>query len=192
MANTYTPRFFNRMFRNFLSGTLFIVPFLATGYFIFLALAWLDSLLNFTYPGLGLLIIVVVITVFGYFTKTYAFQTVENFFDYSVKRIPLVSLVYVSLKDLISAFVGEKKNFNKPVLARLNKDNEMYQIGFVTREDLRDLGLEDMVLVYFPHSYAISGFHRIVPRENIKPLNVSGPIAMKFIVSGGISGINED
>jgi uncharacterized membrane protein len=48
-----------------------------------------------------------------------------------------------------------------------------------------------MVVVYFPHSYAFSGYHYFVPRDSIKPLNIPGPTAMKFIVSGGVSGFGE-
>jgi uncharacterized membrane protein len=95
------------------------------------------------------------------------------------------------VKDLLGAFVGDKKKFNKPVLVRINKDNSLYQIGFITQADLSDLGLEDMVVVYFPHSYAFSGFHYFVPKENIRTLDIPGPTAMKFIVSGGISGFKE-
>jgi uncharacterized membrane protein len=51
--------------------------------------------------------------------------------------------------------------------------------------------LKDMVVVYFPHSYAFSGFHYFVHKENIRTLNIPGPVAMKFIVSGGVSGFRE-
>ena len=108
-----------------------------------------------------------------------------------MNKIPIVKLIYSAVKDLLGAFVGDKKKFNKPVLVRINKDNSLYQIGFVTQPDLSDLGLQDMVVVYFPHSYAFSGFHYFVPKENIKPLNIPGPMAMKFIVSGGVSGFRE-
>lgn len=108
-----------------------------------------------------------------------------------MQRIPLVKLIYSAVKDLLGAFVGDKKKFNKPVLVRINKDNSLYQIGFITQSDLSDLGLTDMVVVYFPHSYAFSGYHYFVPKENIKPLDIPGPTAMKFIVSGGVSGFKE-
>lgn len=108
-----------------------------------------------------------------------------------MNKIPLIKLIYATVKDLLGAFVGDKKKFNKPVLVRINKDNSLYQIGFITQSDLSDLGLNDMVVVYFPHSYAFSGYHYFVPKENIKPLNISGPTAMKFIVSGGVSGLKD-
>jgi uncharacterized membrane protein len=183
---------FRKILRYFFSGTLFIVPLVATAYFIFISFRWLDSLLNLPYPGLGFIIILGAITLFGYLTTNFAFKTLTVWFDHGMNRIPLVKLIYSAVKDLLGAFVGDKKKFNKPVLVRINKDNSLYQLGFITQSDLSDLGLADMVVVYFPHSYALSGYHYFVPKENIKPLNIPGPAAMKFIVSGGVSGFKEN
>jgi len=180
-----------RIARYFFSGTVFIVPLAATIYSIFVAFNWLDSLLNLPYPGIGFLIIFGAITIFGYLTSNFAFKTMVEWFDHGVNRIPLIKLIYSSIKDLLGAFVGDKKKFNKPVLVTINKDNNLHQIGFVTQADLSDLGLSDMVVVYFPHSYAFSGNHFLVPKDSVKPLNIPGPVAMKFIVSGGVSGFKE-
>jgi uncharacterized membrane protein len=182
---------FRRFLRYFFSGTLFIVPLVATAYFIYVSFRWLDDLLNLPYPGLGFLIIIVAITAFGYLTTNFAFKTLIEWFDHGMNRIPLVKLIYSAVKDLLGAFVGDKKKFTKPVLVRINKENNLYQIGFITQSDLTDLGIDDMVVVYFPHSYAFSGFHYFVAKENIKQLDIPGPTAMKFIVSGGVSGFKD-
>lgn len=178
-----------RLIRYFFSGTLFIVPLVATIYFIFVAFRWLDGLIELPYPGLGLLIILAVITAFGYLTSGLAQKTLIHWFDQFVNRIPLVKIIYSSLKDLIGAFVGDQKKFDKPVLVRINKENNLHRIGFVVQQDLNRIGLPDMVAVYFPQSYAIAGDHFLVHRENIKPMDISGPMAMKFIVSGGVTGL---
>jgi len=192
MLNTNLMREILRKFiRYFFSGTLFIVPLMATAYVIYVSFRWLDSLLNLTIPGIGFAIIILAISLFGYLTSTYAFQTFVDIFDQGMNRIPFVKLIYSSLKDLLAAFVGEKKKFDKPVLVTINKENGIHQVGFVTQKDLSDLGLDNMVAVYFPHSYAFSGNHFLVPKENIVPLQISGPSAMKFIVSGGVSGFKE-
>lgn len=182
---------FRKIVRYLFSGTLFIVPLVATVYVIFLSFTWLDNLIPLPYPGLGFAIIMVAITLFGYFTSNFLFQTLVTWFDSIVNKIPLVKLIYSSVKDLLNAFVGDKKKFTKPVLVTINKDNQLHRIGFITQDDLRILGLNDMVVVYFPQSYAVAGDHFVVPKENVKPLNVSGPVAMKFIVSGGVSGFRE-
>ena len=180
-----------RILRYFLSGTLFIVPLVATAYFIFVSFQWLDNRLNLPYPGLGFAIIIAVITLIGYLSTNYIFKTFGNWFDRGMNRIPLIKLIYSTVKELLGAFVGDKKKFNKPVLVRINKDNNIYQLGFITQSDLSELGLNEMVVVYFPHSYAFSGIHYFVPKENIRPLNVPGPVAMKFIVSGGVTGFKD-
>jgi uncharacterized membrane protein len=180
-----------RILRYFFSGTLFIVPLVATAYFIFVSFQWLDNRLNLPYPGLGFAIIIAVITLIGYLSTNYIFKTFGSWFDRGMNRIPLIKLIYSTVKELLGAFVGDKKKFNKPVLVRINKDNNIYQLGFITQPDLNELGLNDMVVVYFPHSYAFSGIHYFVSRDNIKPLNVSGPAAMKFIVSGGVTGFKD-
>lgn len=184
--------FLRRVIRYFFSGTIFIVPLVATVYFIYMSFTWLDSRLNLPYPGLGFLIIFTGITIFGYFSSIFAFRRMGEWFDHLVNRIPLVKLIYSSIKDLLAAFVGDKKKFDKPVLVLINKENQLHRIGFITQSDLTELGLKDMVVVYFPQSYAVAGDHYVVPRENVKPLNVPGPVAMKFIVSGGVSGFAEE
>jgi uncharacterized membrane protein len=181
----------SRIFRYFFSGTLFIVPLLATAYFIYISFSWLDDQLPLPYPGLGFVIIFSVITLIGYLSTNYLFKTLGRWFDAGMNRIPLVKIIYSTVKDLLGAVVGDKRKFNRPVLVRINKENDLHQIGFVTQSDLSELGIDEMVVVYFPHAYAISGYHYFVPKENIKPLGVSGPTAMKFIVSGGVSGLKD-
>ncbi|MCS6972924.1 MAG: DUF502 domain-containing protein [Cyclobacteriaceae bacterium] len=175
--------------RYFFNGTLFIVPLVATIYFIVEAFNWLDSRLNLPYPGVGFLIIISGITLFGYFTTNFAFRTLSEWFEQVIGRIPLVKLVYSSIKDLMAAFVGEKKKFDRPVLVTIDLANNLHRIGFITQDDLSRFGLQDMVVVYFPQSYAVAGDHFVVPRDRVKPLPVSGTMAMKFIVSGGVSGL---
>jgi uncharacterized membrane protein len=180
-----------RILRYFFSGTIFIVPLLATAYFIYISFTWLDDQLNLPYPGLGFVIIFSVITLIGYLSTNYIFKTIGRWFDIGMNRIPLVKIIYSTVRDLLGAVVGDKRKFNKPVLVRINRENDLHQIGFITQADLTDIGLDEMVVVYIPHSYALSGYHCFVPKENIRPLKISGPAAMKFIVSGGVSGFRD-
>ena len=181
-----------KILRYFFNGTLFIVPLIATVYAFVLSFQWLDSRLNLPYPGVGFAIIISVITIFGYFTTNFAFDTIANWFDGFINRIPLVKLIYSSVKDLIEAFVGERKKFNKPVLVTVDKVNNIHRIGFITQQDLSELGLQDMVVVYIPQSYTFAGDHFVVPKENVKRLDISGTTAMKFVVSGGVSGFSDN
>ena len=171
----------------FLQGLLFITPVFITFYVIITSLRWIDSLIEVPFPGLGLLIIISLITLLGFMGKFLFETSLFTIFEKLIEKTPLVNIVYTSTKDLISAFVGEKKRFSQPVLVTMNKESGVQKIGFITREDLSVLGLSDKVAVYLPHSYNFSGNLFVVPRENVQLLNISGTETMKFIVSAGVT-----
>ena len=67
----------------------------------------------------------------------------------------------------------------------------MSRLGFMTQDDLKVIGQEELVAVYFPHSYNFSGNLYLVPRKNVERLyNVNSTEVMKFIVSGGVSDLH--
>lgn len=176
----------------FIRGLLLLAPIFLTFYIIYSFFNWLDSKFYFYFPGAGILTVVVSIIVFGFVGSTFIFQPIVNVFEEAISHIPLVKLIYFSAKDLINAFVGDDKKFNKPVLLQINSPNEVYKMGFITQEDLNNLGFEGYVSVYCPHSYAFSGEMFVVSRDKIKILDIPTSDAMKFIVSGGVSKGQED
>lgn len=167
-----------------------MVPLSLTIYIIYQILQWLDGLIPINVPGLGLIIIIAVITALGYFASFFVTKPIFELFEKYVVKVPLVNIIYSSIKDLIDAFVGDQKKFNIPVTVAFDKEGEVLKVGFVTREDLTKLDLPGYVSVYLPHSYNFSGNHFIVEKSRIKPLNLKGTSAMKFVVSGGVSGMD--
>ncbi|MEG1573365.1 MAG: DUF502 domain-containing protein, partial [Bacteroidales bacterium] len=108
--------------------------------------------------------------------------------DSQIVKLPFIKLIYTSIKDLMSAFVGKKKKFTEAVMVKASKESDLYKLGFITQTDLAFLGLsEKMVAVYLPHSYAFSGNLWLVPAENITPVQANAADVMKFIVSGGVA-----
>ena len=170
---------------NFLRGLLLLVPMAAAMYVVYYIYTMLDSLIDFGIPGLSFVIVILLITFVGFFTRKYN-TGLFIWFEDLVNKVPLLSLIYSSIKDLMNSFVGDKKKFNKPVLVKV--ENNLYKPGFVTSDDLKDIGLPGMVSVYLPHSYNFSGNVFITDKKNIKPLKNSSSEVMKYIVSGGISG----
>lgn len=188
----------NQIIRYFMQGLLFLAPVSITLYILFLGFVYVDGLLDryisdligISIPGLGILVIFVAITLIGFLGSSILFQPVARYFDRLISRAPLVKILYTSLKDIFSAFVGQKKRFSEPVLVRINKDTELKKLGFVTNRNLKMLGIEgEMVAVYMPHSYNFSGNLFVVPAENVSPVNASPSDVMKFIVSAGITDI---
>lgn len=182
----------NRLINFFLRGLLFVVPLALTIYIIVEALEFIDGLIDIDIPGLGLIIIIANITFIGYLTSTFITKPFFVWMERGLTKIPLANIIYTSVKDLIGAFVGDKKKFNIPVTVALNKEQTILKVGFITRSDLQELDLPGFISVYLPHSYNFSGNHFLVDRDMVKPLNMSGSDAMKFVVSGGVSGLEED
>ncbi len=182
----------------FFQGLLFLAPVTLTiwalvitfNYIDGLLIAYLDELLGVHIPGLGLLVLIVIITLVGLLGSTIIFKPLWNYFDRFLSAAPLIKIIYTSVKDLVSAFVGQKKRFNQPVLVKVGKGADLEKIGFITNKDLAFLGIpETKVAVYLPHSYAWSGNLFIVPVENIKPIDASATEVMKFIISAGVTNL---
>ncbi len=176
----------------FLRGLLLVAPAAITIYIFVGIVRFADSIIPGTYPGLGLIIILSFILVVGIFSYSIFFKHVLDWLDGMMMKAPLTKMIYSSIKDLFGAFMGEKKMFNQPVMVLLFKDAGIYKIGFVTQKDMGEIGVRDMVAVYFPHSYNFSGNLYLVPKENIKPLEGwASADALKFVVSGGVAGFSE-
>lgn len=184
---------FKKLLGYFLRGVLFTVPLAGTLYVIYKIFEYIDGILPFNIPGLGLITLIAALTFAGYAGAYIIGQPVIQYFQQLLDKAPLIKTIYTSIKDLLSAFVGNEKKFDRPVLVRLNKDAQVEKLGFITRDDLSSLGIEGgKVAVYLPHSYAFSGNLFIVPKENVKPINASSAEIMKFIVSGGVAKLSNE
>lgn len=184
--------------RWFMQGLIIIAPLTITLYILYLIFTYVDGilekqinqLLGISIPGLGIVVIFIGLTIIGYLGTTIIFRPILRYFDKLISKAPLVKVIYTSIKDFFSAFVGQKKRFTEPVLVRINKDTELQKIGFVTNHDLTLLGIEgEMVAVYLPHSYNFSGNLFVVPAERITKLNARPADVMKFVISAGITDI---
>lgn len=180
----------SKLFSYFFKGLFLLAPVYITGYIIFNLLNSIDKEFYLHFRGTGLAIVLAIIMIVGFLGSTFIFIPLIQILEEVVAKLPLVGLIYSSLKDLIGAFVGDKKKFNQPVKIVFNKENGIQKLGFITQTDLTFLDLEDSVIVYCPHSYAFSGEMFIVPTSSVTLLNLPASDVMKMIVSGGVSLAN--
>ena len=179
----------------FLRGLLFVFPVFATLYIIVMLINWANDLFNdllFDWierdiPGLGLVTAILLIILLGFFVTRAFSQPLFNFLERLMGRTPFIKIIYTALKDLTEAFVGDQKKFNKPVLVTFFEGID--RIGFVTDDDLKNIGISNRVPVYCPHSYNFSGNLFLVDPARIHPLEVNPADAMKFAISAGITNI---
>ena len=176
----------------FLQGLLYIVPISVTLYVVYWAFNKIDGILPFQFPGLGLIVIIALITLIGFAGSVIIASPINSFFQKLLKKAPLLQTIYSSMKDLMRTFVGKKKGFEQAVLIKLYENSTIERIGFITNDDLSSLGIKNgKILVYLPHSYAFSGQLFVVERSYIKPIDASSAEIMKLIVSGGVTEIEK-
>jgi len=189
-----------RLVNYFLQGLLYISPLAITIFILYSLFRFVDGLLRSSLqtwfgvdiPGLGLVIILVLVTLLGYVGNTVIAQPVKKQITRFIKQTPFLQSIYSTVKDFVNAFLGKEKKFVHPVLVKLNRTSDMEKIGFLTQTDLSELKIKDKVAVYFPQSYSWSGDLFIVPSENVTPLDISPSDAMKFAVTGGVTKVSEE
>lgn len=194
-------KFFRAILRYFVKGMLVVIPMGAAFFLIFWAVASLDKALNLSdifwtdakghavyIPGLGILSVLVLILIAGVLVTNVITDPIKAWFGRWLNRLPLFKFLYSSIKDLTEAFVGEEKKFNEPVIVQVDSSG-LKKIGFLTQKDLSSLSLVNEVAVYFPYSYSFAGQLVIVPADKVKPIDRSAAEVMKFVVSGGVSGL---
>lgn len=190
----------NNIFKYFLQGLVLCIPFGIT-LIVFLKLfQFFEGLFSFVgltgSPALDTLIsilcIVIMITIIGMLASSFLFKRLFAFFEEKLEHAPFIRHVYSPIKDFMNAFMGNKKRFTKPVLVLTNPQANVEELGFITQDDLSDWGIKGKVSVYLPYSYSFSGRLVIVPKEQIRPIDIEGGEAMKFIVSGGVTDVEKE
>lgn len=194
----------------FFQGVVVLAPIGVTIWVVVSLFNWVDNflpnLLNFIFPiqfaevngqipkvtGLGFVVAITLVLLVGWLSSLFFVERVMSLFDKLLEKTPGVKIIYSSVKDFLEAFAGNKKKFDQPVLVNVDS-SDVWRIGFITQNNTEHFGLKDFVTVYVPHSYAISGITYIVSVDRIKkmPKGVNASEAMKYVVSGGVTTVDD-
>ena len=199
-----------KIFQYFLQGLIILAPIAITFYAVTVLFNFIDSILPdllgkafphlltdeegkpARYPGLGFLLVIVIVILVGYISPSFVVSRLVELFDKILERTPGIKLIYSTIKDFFEAFAGDKRKFDKAVLVSV-ESNDVWQIGFITQQELHEFGLLEHVAVYVPQSYAFTGRLYFVKRDRVRLLtDISSTDAMKFAISGGVTEIDED
>lgn len=197
------PFYIKKLLQYFLQGLLILAPVAITAYSIYFVVSGIDSWIPiFTHKdaqgtvhvrnyGIGFVLIIGVIVILGYFSSFFITGRILSFMDKVLEKTPGIKYIYSTTRDFFEAFAGNNKKFTRNVLANVDGNN-VWRLGFITRDDMHDFGLKDYVAVYIPMAYSVSGNVYIIPKENVKPIeNISAAQTMKFAVSGGVTDLHE-
>jgi uncharacterized membrane protein len=194
----------------FFQGVVVLAPIGVTIWVVVSLFNWVDNflpnLLHFIFPiqfaevngqipkvtGLGFLVAITLVLLVGWLSSLFFVERLVSIFDKILEKTPGVKIIYSSVKDFLEAFAGNKKKFDQPVLVNVDA-TDVWRIGFITQDNSEHFGLKEFVTVYVPHSYAISGITYIVSPHRIKkmPKGVNASEAMKYVVSGGVTTVDE-
>ncbi|HEY8403489.1 MAG TPA: DUF502 domain-containing protein [Flavobacteriales bacterium] len=197
--------YFKKFINYVLNGLLITLPVFGTAYIIYVVFKWVDNIIpRLWYSeeelaqhgdglwGWGILVLLALLFVMGWLGSMFINDQIKSWFDNTLKKIPGVNNLYQTISDILGAFVGNKKKFDKPVLVKVSEQLDMEMIGFITDTDLQELGdIEGKVAVYFPMSYSFAGHMMIVPAKNVKPIDRNAVDVMKYTMSGGIVEIEQ-
>src|SRR6201996_7485686 len=198
------------LFRLFLQGLLILAPISVTIWILYSAFTLIDGILpNMVYtvapklfgtdaagiprriPGLGFVVFIGIALIVGYISPSWIVSRVVEFAESLLERTPGIKFIYSTVKDFFEAFAGNKRKFTKSVLVSVG-EAEVWQVGFITQEELREFGLQECVAVYIPQSYAFAGHLYFVKRDRVRILtDISSADAMKFAISGGVAEVDE-
>ncbi|GAA4372325.1 DUF502 domain-containing protein [Hymenobacter koreensis] len=170
----------------FLRGLLILAPVTITLYLLLGVFNWLNDIFDIEgYPGLGLAVVIGLLTLMGYIgTQVRPFIVLG---ERILNRLPVVNIIYSSIKDIFDALLGEEQKFNAPVLVKVFAGTECYKLGFVTQESMEGINRTDLTAVYFPDSYNFSGELLLVPKDSVIHIDLPSSQVMKFVVSGGVA-----
>ena len=195
----------------FFQGVVLLAPIGVTIWVVISLFNWVDNflpnVLNILFPqqfaevngqipkvtGLGFLVAITLVLVVGWLSNLFVVEKLMNIFDKILEKTPGIKIIYSSVKDFLEAFAGNKKKFDVPVLVNVDAQ-DVWRVGFITQENTEHFGMKDYVTVYVPHSYAIAGITYIAPSARIKklPKGISASEAMKYVVSGGVTTVDEN
>ncbi len=182
----------------FFKGLLYVVPVAVTVYVLVTLVSLADSIFAVVpfvrrVPGTGLVLVIVLVTLIGWLGGKLLTPGIVSLFDNTMSRMPFIKLIYTSVRDLMKAFVGEKRKFDHPVMVKMDEAGQNNRLGFMTQSDLSTIGLNGMVAVYCPFPYSVMGDLIVVPAANVRPLEgVNSVELMKLVVSGGVAGSDDN
>jgi uncharacterized membrane protein len=184
-----------KLFRYFIQGLIILAPIAITAYALYWLFEKVDGILRpyVNIPGLGFVIIIAFVLLVGWFSSNFLMGSFISFFDQWMERTPGIKFIYSSTKDFFEAFAGDKRKFNKAVLANVFSE-DVWIVGFLTDQEMSkfEMGAEH-VAVYVPQAYNFAGQLYVLPKDKVRRIEkITAGEAMKYAVTGGVVDLDAE
>jgi uncharacterized membrane protein len=177
-----------------LTGLLAVLPAALTLWVLFVIVRLADGifqplfelLFNRTLPGFGLLLLPVLLYLVGAVVQNRISNTLIEWGESLVNRLPIVGTVYAAVKQTVDAFSfsSAEQKFSRVVFVEYPRRG-CWVMGFVTRE--MQFNDEASVALFIPTTpNPTSGVLIIAPERETITSQMSLEEAAKFVISGGI------
>jgi uncharacterized membrane protein len=152
----------------------------------------IEKMIGIKLIGIGILITLSVIFITGMIATNYLGKKIILFMEKTISKIPLVSTIYISIKQLIDTIFMKRNDAFKNVVLVEYPSRGIFAIGFITADAPENVSKkvgEKMKSIFIPTTpNPTSGMLIMVPVKNIIPLDMPVEVAIKLVVSGGILG----
>lgn len=188
----------------FLAGVLITAPISITFYLAWLFINFVDSkvtplipakynpetYLPFATPGLGLVIVFVVLTLIGALTAGFVGRLYLRTSERVLNRMPVIRGIYGAIKQILETVLAQQSNaFREAVLVEYPRRG-IWAIAFITGRtegEVQNITEEECINIFLPTTpNPTSGFLLFVPKKELTPLSMSVEEALKMVISGGI------
>lgn len=176
----------------FINGLVLIVPLAITIFVIAEILSLTEGALGkhlpLYFPGLGILTILLLIYLVGWFSSNWFMKKLIVWGEMIVNKIPIVKFIYNSVKHLSTAVFESNSMFNQVVLVPYPHEG-VRAMGFVMAdvpEALRERLGEEYLCVFIPWSLNMtSGTNLFVAKKDVIYLDISSESALQYILTAG-------
>ena len=204
LAKRRKSRFRTHMRGYFLAGVLVTAPIGITFYISWLLIRWVDSqvtpllppaynpetYLPFAIPGLGLVIVFIVLTFIGWSTAGLLGRLWMRISERMLARMPVVRSVYGAVKQIIETILKQQSNAFRQVVLFEYPRRGSWALGFITGQtqgEVQNLTSDDVVNVFLPTTpNPTSGYLLFIPKKDLVVLEMTVEEGIKMVVSGGI------
>lgn len=149
-----------------------------------------DELLGFHIPGLGVILTFVVLFITGMLAANFVGRYVVGGWESLLDRIPIVRTIYGGAKNFAEIVFSDSNDSFKNVLLIEYPRKGLYSLAFQTSSELGEVQGrtgEDVVCCFVPTTpNPTSGFVIMVPRKEIRVLDMDVDEALKMIISLGV------
>jgi uncharacterized membrane protein len=187
----------------FLKGLIVVLPITLTFYLLIWASVTVESLFGsglklllgkeLYIPGFGILLTIILVFLVGLLVSHYFTARFFKLFTNLLEKVPLIKAIYNPLKDLMALLPGKSSEQDRPqrvVMVPMEAFGG-YAFGFVTREDLDELPMSDLVTVYIPYSYMLGGMTLLIAKEKLIKVDMPVDQALKLSVTAWIKAENK-